>query len=186
MKLSTLNAVAVAITLAATTNAHAFAPPASFQGYYGIGDYLNETITDVSGVTFTVSLSSTLTFVDADPNAKLYLGICDAATCNNQWYSDPGTGTWDNTGNPFDYSFSFSGTGGPGAGFVYALFYDGFQSLTDPDQLKVQLTTNDNTPAGNIFNSTLDIKLGDIYSQDAYRYRPLGFLTPKIITPKST
>jgi len=186
MKLSTLNAVAVAITLAATTSAHAIAQPTSFQGYYGIGDYLNTPITNLSGVTFTFSLSSTLSFADANPNADLYLAIIDATctdakTCADHWESDAGTGTWNGGSNPFTYSFSFSNTsGGPGNnGFIYALFYEGHQSLTNPDQLKVQLTTNDTTPAANLLSNTFDIGPGDIYSNEKYRYQPLGFFDPQ-------
>ncbi|MFZ1827335.1 MAG: PEP-CTERM sorting domain-containing protein [Candidatus Competibacteraceae bacterium] len=167
MKLNTLHAAALVMALAASST-QAVAVP-SFEGYAAIGDYIDVGSFDLSEIT--LSLSSTL---PTSPGPDLTLYIYDDA--GNPIGDSTGTGAWG--GSNFNYSFVFSSPLSITGGFVYALSYAGFQNLTNPDELKVQLTDQDSTPAGNIWASTLDITVGDIYAEDAPSYFPLGFFDP--------
>lgn len=170
MKSKTFHAAAIVLALTASANAMAAAPPTTaFQGYAAIGDYIDVGPFDLGGIS--LSLSSTLA---SPPGLDLALFIYDDAG-NPIGGSDTETGTWDSSGNPFSYSFGFSSPLQVVGGFFYALSYNGFQSLTNPDQLKVQLTDNDTTP---IDTAGLGIGLGDIYAEDATSVFPLGFFDP--------
>lgn len=175
MKLNTFNAATIALALAASTNvATAAGVPSTdtFGSFAAIGDYIDIGSTSFDEITF--SLSSTLGSSAAN---DLTVYVYDDAG-NLVDASSSASGSWDNTGTPFSYSFSFSTPVSVTTPIVYALSYGDFQNLTDPNQLKVQLTDNDGTPAGNIWGSTLDITTGDFYAEDATSYFPAAGYDP--------
>ncbi len=177
MKLSALNAAVIAVALTASADAMAVSVPGPFEGYAAIGDYIDlGTSTDLTGATVTFSLSSNSSSPLDGSDLTLYIYDDTGAS---ELGSSSGSGSLGNSGL-FDYSFTFNSFASSAQKIVYILVYDGAESLTDPDQLKVQLTTDDNTPSGNILGAWggLTIGVGDIYAEDQSSIFPLGFFDP--------
>jgi hypothetical protein len=183
MKLNPLHAAAIVLALTASANAMAVT-------YAAIGDYidLGSSPTSLSKVTF--SLSSTLAS-SAGNNLTLYIydktgdpliGCMGIANPYGEVCS-AGSGTASSWGSSFfDYSFSFSPLLQVSGEIVYILSYDGI--LTDPDELKIRLTTDDPTPIGKVLGSPawggeISIEEGQIYAEDATNYFSLGFVNPE-------
>lgn len=182
MKLSRLFTAAITMAL--------MVPSAQALPYAGIGDYIDfgsdQTLTKV-----TFSLSSTLA-PSAGNDLTLYIydktGVLIGCMGSDPYGYGSGSCSSDNGiasswgSSFFDYSFTFSPVLSVSVNqIVYILSYFG-DSVTDPEELKIRLTTNDSTPSGSVLNgfgSPITIGAGQIYAEDENTYFPLAFDNPE-------